>query len=588
MTRYKSWGVLLLLFTLLPTHWVWAAQCEFSIRNEWNNGFTADIKVINDTQDAIDGWNVGIEFMDGSAIGNAWNANVSGNNPYQATNISYNGKIQPGRQKSFGFNGTKTNNGDSVQHPILTGICASSNDNSSPVALITASKTSGKAPLTVNFIGDRSLGTSGELSYLWRFTDQDSSTDANPTFTFESPGQYSVSLVVTDGEKSSEEVNLDITVEEPEPEFAQCVFTVENEWNSGFTGKVVISNTANQGISNWRVLMQFADNTTLSGSWHSTFSGNNPYEIVNENYNGYIAPNSSVDFGFNAQKAVVNEAVTAPALGGICSTDGNINNPPAAVASASVTSGEAPLSVSFNGSESSDFDGDDLTYQWSFGDGNVSNDAAPKHVYATAGSFQATLSVSDGTLTDVSNAITITVSEPEVREPFVLDASRSSLYFVSTKKTHVVETHTFTEISGDISTEGDASLRINLDSVETGIDTRNGRMTEHLFQTSVFPQSEVLLSVDYDQLKSLPVGSTAANSISAMLNLHGISVQLDTTVILSKLDNKTILVQNAEPILLNALDFGLETGIETLRTLAGLDVISYAVPVNFNLFYVTQ
>ncbi|MBE1301177.1 MAG: PKD domain-containing protein [Alteromonadaceae bacterium] len=588
MTSYKSWGVLLFLFTLLPSHWVLAAQCEFSIRNEWNNGFTADIKIINDTQATIDGWNVGIEFMDGSAIGSTWNADVSGSNPYQATNKNYNGKIQPGSQKSFGFNGTKANNGESVQPPILSGICAGGDVEISPVAYISASTTSGKAPLTINFIGDRSSSTTDQLTYLWRFTEQDTSTEANPSFTFESPGQYNVSLVVNDGATNAEEVSLNITVEEPEPEFAQCVFSIENEWNSGFTGKVTISNTAAQAISSWRVLMQFADNTTLSGTWHSTYSGNNPYEVVNENYNGYIAPNSSVDFGFNAQKAVANEPVTIPALGGICSTDGNINNPPVAVASASVTSGEAPLSVSFNGTESSDFNGDELTYQWNFGDGNVSNEVAPTHIYDTAGIFQASLTVNDGTLTDVSNSITITVSEPEVREPFVLDTTRSSLYFVSTKKTHVVETHTFTELSGDISKNGDASLRINLDSVETGIDTRNGRMTEHLFVTSVFPQSEVLLAVDYNQLKSMASGSTATQSISAMLNLHGVSVQIDTVVAISKLDAKTILVQNAEPILLNSQDFGLEAGIETLKSLAGLDVISYAVPVNFNLFYVTQ
>ena len=38
-------------------------------------------------------------------------------------------------------------------------------------------------------------------------------------------------------------------------------------------------------------------------------------------------------------------------------------------------------------------------------------------------------------------------------------------------------------------------------------------------------------------------------------------------------------------MLVRAADFGLVDGIETLRNLAGLSVISYAVPVNITLVY---
>jgi len=72
-----------------------------------------------------------------------------------------------------------------------------------------------------------------------------------------------------------------------------------------------------------------------------------------------------------------------------------VNHPPVAVATASPTSGAAPLAVSFNGAGSSDPDGDPLTYGWTFGDGGTSSAQNPAHTYTTSGTFNATLIVTD-------------------------------------------------------------------------------------------------------------------------------------------------------------------------------------------------
>lgn len=57
----------------------------------------------------------------------------------------------------------------------------------------------------------------------------------------------------------------------------------------------------------------------------------------------------------------------------------------------------AVTSVRFDGSQSSDPDGDPLRFEWSFGDGSpVTSGAIVNHVYEAAGVFSATLSVSDG------------------------------------------------------------------------------------------------------------------------------------------------------------------------------------------------
>lgn len=63
-----------------------------------------------------------------------------------------------------------------------------------PVSSFTASPTSGAAPLNVTFT-DTSTGT--PTSWLWNFGDGETSTEQNPTHTYEEPGIYTVSLIAS-------------------------------------------------------------------------------------------------------------------------------------------------------------------------------------------------------------------------------------------------------------------------------------------------------------------------------------------------------------------------------------------------------
>jgi PKD repeat protein len=72
-----------------------------------------------------------------------------------------------------------------------------------------------------------------------------------------------------------------------------------------------------------------------------------------------------------------------------------VNRPPVSVAVAVPRGGPAPLSVQFTGSGSSDPEFTPLLYSWDFGDGSSSTQADPQHTYTTAGTYKATLTVTD-------------------------------------------------------------------------------------------------------------------------------------------------------------------------------------------------
>jgi glucose/arabinose dehydrogenase len=89
------------------------------------------------------------------------------------------------------------------------------------------------------------------------------------------------------------------------------------------------------------------------------------------------------------------------------------NNPPTAVATGSPTTGDAPLTVQFDGSGSSDPDvGDSLSYAWDLdGDGQYddSNAVSPSYTYTTQGVYTASLRATDTQGASSTAAVTINV-----------------------------------------------------------------------------------------------------------------------------------------------------------------------------------
>ncbi len=71
------------------------------------------------------------------------------------------------------------------------------------------------------------------------------------------------------------------------------------------------------------------------------------------------------------------------------------NEPPVAEMTASPDAGDAPLTVTFDGSASTDVDGHDLEYDWDFGDGVTASGVVVQHTYEDEGAYTARLTVTD-------------------------------------------------------------------------------------------------------------------------------------------------------------------------------------------------
>jgi endo-1,4-beta-xylanase len=123
------------------------ASCTYSIESQWSTGFTANITIKNDTGAPLNAWNVSWQYAN-NRVASAWNATLSGSNPYSASNLSWNGSIPVGQSVSFGFQGSL--NGSAAERPTVTGAACNggtsvsssrSSSSSTPSASVTSSST---------------------------------------------------------------------------------------------------------------------------------------------------------------------------------------------------------------------------------------------------------------------------------------------------------------------------------------------------------------------------------------------------------------------------------------------------------------
>ena len=166
-----------------------------------------------------------------------------------------------------------------------------------------------------------------------------------------------------------------------------------------------------------------------------------------------------------------------------------------------------------------------------------------------------------------------------------LDNDTSQVSFVSVKAGDAGEVHRFTEISGALSADGNASVIIQLASVDTLIPLRDDRMRELLFQTELFPTASLSASIDMDALNAIEPGGSMDVTTNLKLNLRDQQIELPAEMIVARLGDRKLMVSSRKPVIVNAASVDLVDGIEALREVAKLPSISKAVPVSFVLTF---
>ncbi len=100
-------------------------------------------------------------------------------------------------------------------------------------------------------------------------------------------------------------------------------YTVVNDWGSGFTASVTVTNNAGSALSNWRVEWDYAGNQKAGQAWNATVSQDGAHVTASApSWNSTLSAGGSANFGFNGVYSGSNPKPTTFKLNGTtCNVD---------------------------------------------------------------------------------------------------------------------------------------------------------------------------------------------------------------------------------------------------------------------------
>ncbi|PUA26287.1 MAG: carbohydrate-binding protein [Cellvibrio sp. 79] len=309
-------------------------------------------------------------------------------------------------------------------------------------------------------------------------------------------------------------------------------YTSVNSWGNGAQIKTTITNTGAAKTS-WELCWSYAGSDAIQNLWDGTFTQTGKNVCVkNAGYNGNLPASGTASFGFI------------------------VNNP-----------GAAPTSFTLNGVAC----------------GGTASSSSVVSSSVASSSVVVSSSIRSSSSVAVSSS-----SNNGVAARWLLDATNSTFHFVTVKKnaagTETPENITFSTLQGTVSATGQATLTIPLASISSGVDLRNTRLKEILFEAQYLPSLHFTTQLDLTAINAMAAGSTAVQSLTGNLTLHGVvkSVVFDALVV--KHSSGSVSFSPRKPIVINSTDFDLNFGIESLRSIMALTSIGEKVPVYFKMF----
>ena len=258
---------------------------------------------------------------------------------------------------------------------------------------------SGEAGTTlIQFDGSGSSDPDGDaISFAWDFGDGNTASGMMPTHTYSAADNYTVELVVDDGNGGSASSVTSAAISAPPANIAPVADP--GGPYSGEPGQMITFDGSGSADPNGDVLAyswDFGDGSTGSG----------------------VSPTHAYT---TAANYTVTLTVSDGQLETSVTTTAEIAVPPANRAPVADPggpySGETGVEIRFDGSASSDPDGDSLTYAWDFGDGSTGAGASLTHTYAAAGAYEVSLVVNDGALDSARAATRVEVVDLVAAQP---------------------------------------------------------------------------------------------------------------------------------------------------------------------------
>jgi len=182
--------------------------------------------------------------------------------------------------------------------------------------------------------------------------------------------------------------------------------------------------------------------------------------------------------------------------------------------------------------------------------------------------------------------VKIRPADPDfLQKSWRLNGSQSKLRVDSTLDTSLIESHHFTNLTGSISHDGKAMIKVALNALETGHKMRNVRVAYLLFQSDKFPQATITAQLDKSQLTTLVQTGKQLVNLDFRLKLHGLEKKIRAKVRVTRMSDGRLQVASLRPIILSAADFALGKGITKLIEVAGGKNIIPSIPVRFNFIF---
>ncbi|WP_428961283.1 glycoside hydrolase family 9 protein [Micromonospora fluostatini] len=124
------------------------------------------------------------------------------------------------------------------------------------------------------------------------------------------------------GNPSGPSPTVTVTTADPPVGGACMVGYTTNDWNSGFTANVTVTNTGTTPLTGWTVGWTFSNAGQKAGqAWSATVTQTGTaVTATNLSYNGALAPGASTSFGFNGTHTGANPKPTAFTLNGVACT----------------------------------------------------------------------------------------------------------------------------------------------------------------------------------------------------------------------------------------------------------------------------